>query len=134
MAAGRIWGRLNAAIVRLQRYPARFTGSYPWVSEKQRRYVIMMIRRGEIKVPYQRTRGYAQGWKIIKTDKGYALTNPAKAAKWIGGDAYGQHQARIHQGRWQVTRTVVDESLAELPKEIADHIVMVARRRGYQAQ
>jgi len=139
VSAGRIFGRLDWARKRITKYPAAFKGPYPWVSEKQRRYVMLMIRRGVIKVPYQRTYRYRDTWKIVKTEKGYALTGNASNSrgeytKYVAGDAYGEHQARIHRGRWVGLRDAVEESVSRLPKEIADDIVMVARRRGYQAQ
>jgi hypothetical protein len=134
ISAGRIFGRLESARIKLIRAPAAFKGPYPWKSEKQRRFVMMMIRRGEIQLPYRRSGEYQRRWKVIKTERGYALTNPLLSAKWVGGSAYGTEQARIHQKRWPLLRDVVEESVAQLPKEIADDIVMVARRRGYQAQ
>ena len=142
VSAGRIYGRLEAARIRLIRAPGGVSpspfyqpgGPNPWVSEKQRRYVMMMIRRGAIKLPYTRTGKYARGWVVQKTEHGYRLYNPSGIAHWMSGSAYGTRQARIHQGRWPLLRDVVEESVAQLPKEIADDIVMVARRRGYQAQ
>jgi len=139
VSAGRIFGRLEGARKRVTKYPPAFKGPYPWVSDKQRRYVMMMIRRGEIKVPYQRTYKYRDAWKVVKTERGYALVGTAAGkrgeyTKYVSGDAYGEHQARIHQGRWAGLRDAVEEALTRLPKEIADDIVMVARRRGYRAQ
>jgi hypothetical protein len=142
VSAGRIYGRLESARVKLIRAPGGVSpspfyqpgGPNAWVSDKQRRYVMMMIRRGEIKLPYTRTGKYAGGWRVVKTDRGYALVNPSGVAKWMSGTAYGTDQARIHQGRWPLLRDVVEQSIARLPKEIADDIVMVARRRGFQAQ
>jgi hypothetical protein len=138
--------RLETARAKLAAQPGGVTpspfyepnGPNPWVSEKQRRYVMMAIRRGIIKVPYERSGKYAGGWQVrevaLKSGRGYQLYNPRKYAKWVGGSAYGTDQARIHQKRWASLRDTTEEALAGLPKEIADDIVMVARRRGYQAQ
>jgi hypothetical protein len=142
VSAGRMFGRLESARIKLIRAPGGVSpvpfyepnGPNPWVSDKQRRFVMMMIRRGDIKLPYRRTGGYARGWRVVKTQNGYALVNASSKAKWVSGTAYGTDQARIHQGRWPLLRDVVEESVAQLPKEIADDIVMVARRKGYQAQ
>lgn len=141
VSAGRLRGRLEGARVRLVRYPAPFRGRYPWVSEKQRRYVIAAIRRGDIKVPYVRTGTYGRAWKVIKTGEGYALTGEAISrrdgrdyTKYVGGDAYGTRQARVHQGRWALMRDEVERSLQQLPREIRNDVVMVARRKGFKAQ
>lgn len=141
-----IKARLEAAREKLIQAPGGVTpspfyepgGPNPWVSRKQQRYVMMAIRRGIIKVPYERSGKYQEDWKVrpvqLKRGAGYQLYNPRKYAKWVGGSAYGTDQARIHQKRWPLLRDVVDESLAGLPKEIAGQLVIIARRRGYQAQ
>lgn len=145
VSAGRIFGRLESARIKLIRAPGGVTpvpfyepgGPNPWVSDKQRRFVMMMIRRGEIKLPYRRSGEYQRKWQVRKVNLqngiAYQLYNPLRRAKWVSGSAYGTDQARIHQRRWPLLRDVVEEAVAELPKEIADDIVMVARRRGYQA-
>ena len=142
VSAGRIYGRLEGARIRLVRYPPKYAGGpFPWVSPKQRRYVMWAIRNGIIQVPYKRTGTYGDAWQVIKVDLksgvGYQLRGRAAQGgrdytKYVSGSAYGTDQARIHQGRWPLLRDVVEESLAQLPKEIADSVVMVARRKGFQ--
>lgn len=137
VSAGRIRGRLESARIKLIRYPAAFEGPYPWKTPKQRRYVMMMIRLGKIVLPYRRTGKYGQSWRVEKKETGrvgYTLKSPLSHAKYVSGSAYGTDQARIHQSRWPLLRDVVEEAIAMLPQEIADDIVMVARRKGYQAQ
>jgi hypothetical protein len=105
------------------------------------------IREGIIKVPYQRTGTYGSAWNIVKTDasrgnsEGYALVGEAvnketglEYTKYVSGSAYGTAQARIHQGRWPLLRDVIEEAMKELPKEISNDVVMVARRRWYKAE
>jgi hypothetical protein len=134
VSKGRLYGRMAAARAKVIKQPARFQGPYPWKTEKQRRYVMWAIRHGVIVVPYKRTGEYARRWQIASLDDGYRLENPLPHAKYVGGSAYGDKQARIHQKRWALLRDAIEEALAELPKEVADHIVLVARRRGYVAQ
>jgi hypothetical protein len=137
VSAGRLRGRLESARVKLIRYPEAFQGPYPWKTRKQQRYVMMMIRLGKIVLPYRRTGKYGQSWKVEKSKtkhEGYMLISRLNHAKWVSGSAYGTDQARIHRGRWPLLRDVVEEAVSMLPKEIADDIVMVARRKGYQAQ
>jgi hypothetical protein len=110
---------------------------YPiqWKSEKQRRYVMALLRKmgGG---PYVRKGGYELGWQVITSQTagnvkaGYTLVNKWGAAQFVGGNAYGQFQQPFHAGRWPVMRTVVGEEVMRLPKSIEDNIVMVAKREG----
>jgi hypothetical protein len=131
VGAGRLRGRLVSARVKLMRYPPLFQGRYPWVSERQRRYVLWAIRNGIIEVPYKRTRRYAQGWKIAKVQGGYRLSNSVPYSKWVGGGARGEPQARIHQGRWLTFRGAVEDAVKGLPEEISMRVKMVSRRQGF---
>ena len=137
LGRGRFYGRMVSAKKKITTYPPRFEGPYPWVSEKQRRYVLMAIKKGIITVPYRRTGTYGRKWKIIKIEGGYKLAGRAAQkgkdyTKYVGGSAYGTNQARIHQGRWKPVRDAVEEAVSGLPKEIARQVVLVARRQGYR--
>lgn len=106
--------------------------SYPihWDSARQRRayFASKGFGRG---IPYRRTGRYPSGWKIVqKGSTGYTVINDSRTAKHIGGDAYGQRQSRIHAGRWPVFRDVAEEEIRNLPEEIGQEIMMVARRNG----
>ena len=127
----RIYRTMQAIRKRMKREPGPFRGRYPWKSEKQRRYVMMMISRGLIKVPRPRTHRYSRGWRIEKTEYGYMLRNRTPYSKWVGGSAYGTNQARIHRGRWPLLRNEFDAEIQRLPEEIADQVVVVARREGF---
>jgi hypothetical protein len=134
-AKAKLYGRMVAARKRISHYPAMVVkGSLPknWFkSDKQRRKVFALLREG--KIPYQRTGKYMDAWQIENVPNGYRLITRgprASVAKWISGDAYGGSQAKIHQGRWAIARDVAEEEIKKLPREIADEITMVARRRG----
>lgn len=50
-------------VSRMKQEPGQIVGRpYPWASERQRRYVMAMIREGKIRVPRNRTGRMAQGW------------------------------------------------------------------------
>jgi hypothetical protein len=131
---GKIYGRLMAAKKRISKYPALWRGRLPknWFkSDKQRRYVMMLVRQG--KVPYRRTGAYMDAWVLESLPDGYRLTTKGpreKAAQFIGGNAAGQGQAKIHQGRWGLARPIVDEELDKLPKEIDHALTVAGKRRG----
>ena len=133
-AKGKIFGRLTAARKRISHYPPKWSGSLPknWFkSDKQRRKVFALLREG--KIPYVRTGKYMDAWQIDKVSNGYQLLTRgprAGVAKYIGGDASGGSQAKIHRGRWAVARDVIEEEIKKLPAEISSAITIAARRRG----
>lgn len=79
---------------------------------------------------YIRTGRLGRNWKSNKVGVlKYRITNSTPYAKYVVGNAYGQGQAWMHVGRWNVFRNVVDSIVAfTLPKRIVDDIDMVARR------
>lgn len=88
-----------------------------------------------IAVRYRRTGRLGRSWVIERDgNTGYIIKNDARNrygrryTRYVVGDAYGQSQAWMHQGRWQVLRDVVEEELAKLPPQIENEITMVARR------
>ena len=109
----------------------------PWKSDKQRRYVMMMIRNGTFNVPYQRagrstdfgTGGIVNGagvqgsWLMkISKDTGYAsLTNKKPYAAWL----YGRRQSRRHAliGWKKMTRI-----LSEYEQRIYDSFLRGVRK------
>ena len=95
-----------------------------------------IVRRMKIYPPppaasrYVRTGALGSGWTITSKANGYTISNMTPYTKYVTGNAYGQEQAWMHQGRWNLLRDVSDEEVAKLPKEIEDNIMQVARREG----
>jgi hypothetical protein len=94
---------------------------------------------------YVRTGNFFSHWEIKeitegKKSIGYMIENRARNkrgreyGRFVVGDAYGASQAWMHRGRWSLLRDVIDEQVKKLPPQIADDIVMVARREGFEAK
>lgn len=66
-----------------------------WKSDKQRRYVMAAIRRGDITpgVP-RRTQTLANGWQVIGNDRNAILANEVPYSPYVQGESSGQ-QARL---------------------------------------
>ena len=80
---------------------------------------------------YVRTLALMRHWKISKvSNTAYRIANTTPYTKWVVGSAYGTMQAWMHEGRWTTLRDTVDEEMMSLPKEVAAHLKMVARRNG----
>lgn len=63
-------------------------------SDKQRRYFFMALRKGIIKVPYQRTQTLGKGWKQIGSGKTSIIVNETPYAGFVMGE-HGQ-RSRMH--------------------------------------
>ena len=124
------WAQGTRAILKSTPYPGKNTKKAKWASEKQRRYVMAAIRRGEIQVPYRRTGNLANRWKAVRTTTGAYITNTAQGARYVVGDArgYGQNK-NFHEGRWWKANEVIDREATErLPGYVAEEIVKEWRK------
>lgn len=125
-----IYRTMQAIQKRMRQPGAKPTYPIQWESEKQRRAFFASNGFGG-GIPHVRINRYVDAWKISKFgDIGYQLSNTSKGAQYIGGNAYGQNQSTIHQGRWPLFRDVTDEETRKLPEEINKEIRVVARRYG----
>lgn len=90
-------------IYREEAYPP--TG---WQSERQRRYVMAAIRRGEIKIPYKRRSpkgGLVTQWFMEGKGQNLHLVNNAPHASLV----YGEDQARLLQlAGWRRASQLLD--------------------------
>lgn len=71
-----------------------------WKSDKQRRYVMAAIRRGEISVPYKRTQELSKKWKVLGTGRNQIIVNEVPYSKWVK-DIKTQTQGHMLRG-WDV--------------------------------
>ena len=124
---------LENAADELKKPGKKITYPVKWDSEKQRKafFATNGFGRG---IPTQRTDKYRLAWKVKQAKirgkyiSGFQLTNAVKYSKWVGGDAYGINQSRIHQKRWKVSRDVIDKNIAKLPADLRAKLGTVARK------
>lgn len=130
---GEIYKMLQWVRKNLAAEPEEYTDKYPWRSSKQRRFVIWAIRTGKIAFPRQRTHKYSHGWRIRRADNGWEITNVVDYAHFIAGsgDPDNETQAFIHRGRWANLSEYLRAVELGLEPAIAEHIEMVARKRGF---
>ena len=120
------------SIVRRMKTPGS-PPTYPinWDSEKQKRFVLAMLRSRD-DLPYTRNGRYIAEWGIVKSGEiGYMIHNEAPQAVYIGGNYEGMRQSRIHEGRWPVFHDEVEAELEKMPTEIESHITYYARSKGF---
>jgi hypothetical protein len=87
-------------------------GSMRYKSERQRRFVMAMIKQGKIKVPY--VRGQGGGLKGSETlNRSFRVDLEGDSAVLYSAASYapyviGDQQAEIHQGRWKTALDAAD--------------------------
>lgn len=115
-------------------YPPAKRGRQPFVSAKQRRYVMAAISRGEITIPYRRTgllgRSITTEVRSIgATVQGVIGTN-TQYAPWVISDEETPNglgpQSRYHADHWWTLQGVVGDSLPDVirifEKRLAEHL------------
>lgn len=107
--------------------PPPAPGSMKYKSEKQRRFVMAMIKQGRIKVPYVRGAGGGlkgsealnRSFRVNLEGDNAVLYSAASYAPYVIGD----QQADIHQGRW---KTAIDAANTVAQRGDLDKIVAMA--------
>lgn len=133
-----IYEAMQRARERVKKYPPS-PRRVRWDSEKQKRAYFATNGFGG-GIPYVRTGTYGRSWYIRRNPRnaramaGYSLISNAEQrgrrySKYVGGDAYGNSQSRIHQNRWAKVRNSVEKETKSLPATIRMHILMAARRK-----
>jgi hypothetical protein len=87
--------------------PAEWKGKRRWKSERQRIFVITMLRKAG-NLPYKRTHALAKGWRVLfslaEAGGEMALANPSPVMRFVAGsDAQPMH---IQSGWPQLAPTV----------------------------
>jgi hypothetical protein len=119
----------------------------PRVGAKGIYNAFVRARRRVVKPPphrpgqtYVRTGTYETGWIIRRNPgkgnrsiPGYSLIGTAfqrgrDYTVHVAGDAYGNRQAWMHQGRWYPARDAIELEQSELDQEVQAELDMVARR------
>ena len=89
------------------------------------------LRRGQ---KYIRTGRYGRGFVVVKTGyktkRAYSLINPVPYAPYVGGNASGQRQAKIHAGRWPLIASAVNQQAIKLTDQINTRIKKAIRAEG----
>ena len=119
-------------IVKQEPEPYSSDKPYPWVSERQRLFVIINIALGNLIVPRPRTPAYSNSWYVEDYKSGVRIKSTYAAARFMAGTATDpDKQASIHKGRWNPLRVAVEQATAELPKDIKSQVILAARRKGF---
>ena len=102
-------------------YPSPSGKKQPPKSEKQRRYVFVLIRAG--KIPYRRTGQFGQRWNIRPLSLGAILENRRdKAALIVGRLNRPGDQAGYHRGTWTNVDSAVNQTRSKFNDLMSDAI------------
>ncbi len=91
---------------KLAEYPPASGKKMVFVSERQRRYVMMMIRSGAMPVPYHRSGRLGRSWVKQPLNGGMAIISRLAYAPYVVGDG---EQAAYHRGNWDTLDTMAAE-------------------------
>jgi hypothetical protein len=107
-------GMANEVMAALKRDipPPPPRGAMVFKSERQRRFVMAAIKRGDIRVPYMRASSKSTGsanlqasYRIANEGQSVILYNDAPYVQYV----VGNQQADIHKGRWKTADMAVQE-------------------------
>ncbi|MCX7937950.1 MAG: hypothetical protein N2545_00740 [Thermoflexales bacterium] len=95
-------------------------------SDRQRRWFFAALRRGELRIPYQRTGRLRRGWKVVHYGgDAYALENDTPYAGWV----QGQQQARMMMLRnWRTVAQIKFEEAQRIERVAAETYNREVRR------
>ena len=95
------------AALKARHYPPQSHAPMRFVSEQQRRYVMMLVRSGH--VPYRRTGKLASSWHVQRNGVAeYVVANSQLYAVFVIGDEFGSGQAWYHEPTWWKAVNVVN--------------------------
>jgi hypothetical protein len=117
------WAQRSRGVLKSTPYPKKNTERWRgrWASDKQRRYVMAAIRRGDIRVPYQRTGGLANRWSAARIKPGlWTIKNSAPYAIWVVSQD-DQHKI-FHKGRWWIAYNELGKLTIHLVRDISAEI------------
>lgn len=94
---------VNLVQAHVATYPPASRKPMVWASERQRRYVMAMIRRGRIQVPYRRTGTLGRRWTTEVVTEGADVVGKVGNNTVYGPYVMGrEQQAAYHSGTWPI--------------------------------
>lgn len=75
-----------------------------WASERQRKFVMAKISKGEIDVPYKRTQGLRNNWKTVGEGKNQIVVNETPSAQYVMSEGKQSHRFSLMGWETEVTR------------------------------
>lgn len=80
-------------------------------SDKQRRFYFWALKTGRINVPYKRTYGLRDNWKVTKQAQQYLITNPSPYAAYVMGEKQSRMMSRIG---WKTIPTLIKDRMGSI--------------------
>ena len=94
---------------------------------KQRRWFFAALRNGEINVPYRRTQGIRDNWRIEGAGRLSFLANDAPGVEWVIGENQSRHEALVG---WKKVSATVKERTARIVRAFDAGVKKAIRRLG----
>jgi hypothetical protein len=94
---------------------------------RQRRWFFAALRNGEISVPYKRTQGIRNNWRVEGTGRLSFLANDAPGVGWVMGENQSRHEAKVG---WKKVTDIIKERTAAIVKAFDGAVKRAIRRVG----
>jgi hypothetical protein len=113
---------------RIAPYPAARPRKQPFLSGKQRRAFFAKLRKGQIKVPYQRSGQLGQKWIADKAGNPIVVRNTRRGARFVHSE---RDQSAYHRGNWKTDKGVAEQVVNDgTAARIAEQALQAAFDRG----
>jgi hypothetical protein len=97
-------------------------------TEKQRRWFFANLNSGGINVPYRRTQGLRNSWKIEGSGARSFIINDAPGAGYVmGDDTQSRHEKMVG---WPTVGKLIDKSMARINKILEAVANKIMRKKG----
>lgn len=102
--------------------PMQTHAPQPFKTDKSRRFFFAALRKGKIKVPYERTDAINVSWEVTTMANGNTkIANKRKNAKYVIGER--TEQSAYHAGNWPSVDDVAEQVEAGPAHDIAERIL-----------
>ena len=98
-------------------------------TERQRRWFFAALRNGEINVPYKRTQGIRNAWRIEGRGRLGFVANDAPGVGWGMGENQARQPAMVG---WKKANAIIKERTAEIVRRFDAGVKKALRRIGLQ--
>ncbi len=101
---------------------------FGWASEKQRKFVMAKISKGEIDMPYKRTQGLRNAWKKVGDGVNQIVVNETPNAKFVMGER--TQARRFSLMGWETEETRVKTRMPKILQKFDEGVRKAIKKLG----
>jgi len=101
-----------------------------WFSDKQRRYVMGAIKRGEITIPYRRTQELAKNWRVYGKGIDSIIANETPGAAYVQGNSRTEQSRMSKMIGWKGIDVIIVERINRIVEKFDAGVKKAMRKLG----